>query len=429
MISDTRKAESREPRVPLRPSTALVVVALAMLGYLAVGGSTLGLVNPNYALGVLGILLAALGWVSEPGSSSMKRYLLWAFLLSLWILVSGIAAWGDSIFVEATVAARLLLIVPGLALLLRNRTHLHGLLFGIGVAVARFVVVATGRLVKGQPVLDVIRGDPTGFLLQTNRNAVNAAVLLLVPFLLIGVRPFRHRFIRWPLLGLSAAWLINSGGRAGLVGLAVVLIVVGMLQPSSSRRLRASLFVVLVGAFGFTWIQTVGGQAAVSTDRLVDLLRGHRTPSDEARELILRKAWDLALQNPAFGVGFENFEGTYSSIAEDASSARVRDIVINRSEHNTYAAFLAETGFPGLVAFLGFLGTLLVIGIRNLGDRFSQAAACAFAGNMFVMFFQSAFGTRFYLAIVLLLAVQRHGPAPSQVDHSTRELAASSGSP
>jgi O-antigen ligase len=353
------------------------------------------------------MFMAAVGWIRGPRLPVPPSFLVTATLFSAWAMVSTAASWDDTAVIESTkVAAWLVFIVPGLVALLRDRRYMNSLLLGWAAGVAVFVVVGAMRLVQGRPVLDqTATGDGTvGVLYGVNRNGVNMRTVFILPFLLGGVGAMLMRWVRWPLLALAGVWLVNSGGRSGLLGLAVAGISYSALQPGVARRVRVILLALIIGIAAFTWIQSSEGQATTSTDRLTSLFRGERTDADDARELLMRKAWHLASENPAFGVGFGRFEGTYHPVIEEARNIRVRSLALEYSEHNTYAKILAETGFAGMLIFLSMIGSLMVNGAKRVHDRNTRLATAGLAGVMFVVFFHSAFSTLIYFPMTILLA-------------------------
>jgi O-antigen ligase len=161
---------------------------------------------------------------------------------------------------------------------------------------------------------------------------------------------------------------------------------------------------VLVGFLAFSAIQAAGGQATESTNRLLNYVRGERTASDEARELLLRKAWHLAVEHPAFGVGLGKYEETYHPVVEDTSNRVARSIALRFEEHNTFAAVMAETGFIGLLLLVGLCTSLLAMGIRLRQHRSVRAATVSFVALIFAAFFHNVSGPRLFIPVALLLA-------------------------
>ena len=403
------------------PAQILLSIAFAYLGFDAAYPKIVSYEAGGVSIALaLGLALAVLGWARRPRIGGLKSYVPWAAALGFWAVLSAVGAWRpSSVRGAVATAVWIVVIVPGLASLLRDRKNLNALLFGWTAAASVFVVVGGVRLLRGQPVLDVIQLDVTkrleqGVILGVDRNAVNVHLLFIVPFLLAAVGPRPLRIVRWPLLGLSVLWLVYSGGRSGLAGLAVMALLFGMFQPGTSKRIRLVLAALFTGVLLFTFIQSAGGRASTSTERFTDLVRGKRSDGDEVRKLLLLKAWNLALEQPFFGIGFDRFETTYHPVVETASNSRVRKIVDLLTEHNTYAQVMGEMGFVGLFFFVGMFWSLLRLGLRNRGDPVTRTATCGFAVVAFVVFFQSALGvTIFYpMAVVLGASAAAHEARP-----------------
>jgi O-antigen ligase len=159
----------------------------------------------------------------------------------------------------------------------------------------------------------------------------------------------------------------------------------------------------LVGVVIFMGIQYFGGQAAVSTQRLVGVLEGQRTSGDEIRLVVLNKAWRLTLSHPVLGIGTGRFESVFSEVTEQGSTQHVREYAATYTAHNTYASVMAEMGFPGLLALVVLLGFVIVRGARARASPSARAAVCAMGVVALLIFFSSALGTVLFLLLALTL--------------------------
>lgn len=349
--------------------------------------------------------LAIFGWRGLSTQREVGRYLLFALLVASWTVVSAIATWDTSTARLAVIqAAWLVVLVPGLAGLMRRNEYRHAFLGAWAFGASVYTVTATFRLLTRGTMFDVEGDATTRHLLGQVRGAVNLVVLVVLPYLLVGDGGRLLRLARWPLVVTMGLWMVQSGGRAGLLALGLVLLVVALARPGNSRRARMLLITVLVGVVGFSVMQATGGQATEATNRLMSFIRGERTDSDDARELLLRKAWNLALDSPAFGVGMGHFETTYHPVIEDAQSRRSREIADTYEEHNTFAAAMAETGFPGLFAFVGLCVALLIAAARFARSLAGRAAVASLSVLYFTVFFHNANGPRLFLPMALALA-------------------------
>jgi O-antigen ligase len=381
-----------------------VAVAATLPQYvvIGVGPITLGLIIAG--------ALALLGWSRLPGGRDMNRYMLFASLLAAWVTMSAIGAWLTVSMYEAVIyAGWLVFLLPGLASLMRREAFRHAFIAGWVGGASYYALTAFVRFASGRSVFD---GDGT-HLLGEIRGGVNAVVLVILPYLLIGDGGRVLRIVRWPLSGAITFWVVQSGGRSGFLGLAVALLVVALARPGVSRQAKALLVTALMAFVALSLIQSSGGQATESTSRLTALLRGERNDSDDARELLLRKAWYLALDRPAFGVGFGRFEETEHSVVNEAQSTRSYEIASTYAEHNTFAGVMAEAGFPAFFLFIGLCLSVLVSGVRHVRDRGSRAAVASLAALYFTALFHTESGPRLFLPIALALAstlVSHHRP-------------------
>lgn len=386
-------------RRAIQASLLYIALSAAIPQYVSFG------IGPLTIALVLSGVVAALGWrIGLPDHASMRRYLFWGIGLGLWVIVSGVASWKNHAMYQSVIfAIWVTFLIPGLASLIKVRSFRNWAIVGWGAGVAVYVTDAAIRSVRGGSVFDT-QGDRTVLhLLGENRNAVNLIVLVIVPFLVVGDGGRLLRWARLPLGGLIAWWVLQSGGRAGLLGLVVVLLVVGIAQPNLNRSTRNFLTFGLIAAIAFISLQGFGGGVTTSTNRLLKLIEGERTDPDSARILLLRKAWHLAVENPAFGIGSGEFEGFYHPVIEEARTHRIREIALTYQEHNTYAAVMAENGFPALILIIGLSGTLLHAGAKNLKVRSARAALAAFSGVVASIVFLNAGGPRLFLPMALLL--------------------------
>lgn len=143
--------------------------------------------------------------------------------------------------------------------------------------------------------------------------------------------------------------IIATQSRGGLLGLLAVLGVVGQ------RYIKSKL--VLGG---------IGGIAAVSLAAMAGLSNRSSSSSydeglDESAQARLdtwETAWNMAVANPYFGVGWENFYSQYGLYAENwKGTAHV--------VHSTWFGVLTDTGFPGFFMFLTMVILIVWRCLRN----------------------------------------------------------------
>jgi O-antigen ligase len=202
--------------------------------------------------------------------------------------------------------------------------------------------------VAGRGVLDYLRGENlingerlhgsiSGLMGNPNDLAMN-----MVTFLPLGVliaisrgRPL-HRLIAGVIATLMTATIVFTGSRAGLLGLAAVVLVVFLEARKVRRRLWLALFVafLVVAPLQPSWLQ----------DRIVSITSPDRdaTGSRQARKDLMSEAWNTFLDHPITGVGAGQFKN-YNP------PGRLEPW---RESHNVLLQVAAELGIFGLLAFL-----------------------------------------------------------------------------
>jgi hypothetical protein len=401
----------------IQASCIYIALAATLRGYVVVefGPITIGL--------LLAIAVATIGWRRMPAGVDVKRYLIAASLFSAWVVVSAIASWITPVMFDAAIDGLwMVFLIPGLASVMRWDAFRHAFVAGWAAGAGYFTLTAVYRYATGRSVFDAGGGNDA-LINGEIRGGVNTVVLVIVPFLLMSDCGRYTRFFRWPLAASMMFWVVQSGGRSGFLGLGVALLVLALARPGASHRLRALIVIVLIGFVAMSLIQASGGQASESTGRLTALFRGERTDSDDARELLLRKAWHLAVEHPFFGVGLGRFQFVHHPVVDEAETPRAHEIALTYQEHNTFAGVMAETGYPGLFAFLAFCGVVTLASAKRIGDRRGRAAIASLAALFFTSAFHSSAGPRLFLPIALALAAAiggaRAGPATDRDEPST----------
>ena len=370
---------------------------------------------------IVAVLIGLVGWRRLVMSKEVVSYLRWGGLLASWAFIAWVAEWDfrDSSYHARTFVIVLVVVIPGLAALLRDVRYRRAIVAGLLAEAAVYAWVGVFRLIGGRSIFDVPGRPRTVVVLDMGRNAINVLILLAIPMLLWKKGPARL-IVKLPLLIIYFVFVAWSGGRGGLLGLIFIAVVYVLIQPGGSRLLRTLYAIVLVTVIAYIGLDAVGGQATESSNRLIATLRGEKTTSTESRELLVRKAWHLALKNPAFGVGMGDFVDTYDPVVEEATSKRVRDYVTLQSdEHNTYAEMMAEIGFPGVFLFVGMLVAVFRIGWRYRRSPEVRLWTTSYAGLMLQLLVVGdiALGGLFYLPIALLLGMTSDPDVRNEAAH------------
>ncbi|NOS69322.1 MAG: O-antigen ligase family protein [Verrucomicrobia bacterium] len=198
-------------------------------------------------------------------------------------------------------------------------------------------------------------------------NAFAGALLLLLPPLLAWVWQAKEKFTagaRGLLCGLmvagAAACLYWSGSKGGWL-LALAIGLVALWHQAISRRLKVVLLCVLIicGGAGFYWKNRAYMERGAT--------------SVVARFDYWRAAWQTALARPVFGSGPGTFGNAYQAIKKPESE-------MARLAHNDYLQQASDSGFPGLIAYVVFIGGMLWVGYRRLNWKGSPVVCGVWLG-------------------------------------------------
>ena len=152
--------------------------------------------------------------------------------------------------------------------------------------------------------------------------------------------------------------IIATQSRGGLLGVLAVSGVIG-LRVLKSRLLLVPLGVMaamaLIAAMGIA-SRSSGGAREEGIDE-----------SSMGRIYAWNAAWKMAKSHPINGVGLDNFVGNYYFYTEHWDG-------INHAVHSTWFNVLAETGFPGFIAFIVMIWVVGRSSYRSM-QRLQQARA------------------------------------------------------
>jgi O-antigen ligase len=192
---------------------------------------------------------------------------------------------------------------------------------------------------------------PTGLLIHPNLLA--AFIVLTLPAALVLALTSRRpaeRMLAVAASGAGAIALYLSLSRSGWAGMLLASAIGGGLAWRwraivLSRAMRVLLVVALTAA---------GAGLALKAERIY--LRLTETANDalEFRRAYALTAWRMAEAHPLLGVGLNTF--TSYAVRYDASgTTRLKAFPV----HNAYLLELAETGFPGGLAFAALVAAML----------------------------------------------------------------------
>lgn len=393
-----RDSRSRSPFVVRPISLGLVYLGAA-------------LVNPFAARGLFGVSLfalaaaglAVLGWMHRIRGQALRGYLRWAIPLCVWIGLSAVASVAGGAPRQAiSRAVWLLFIVPGLIQLFADKRHRRAFLAGILIANTAFLIAALSRTARGLELLE----EPGYYLLDVKRGLLNFFLLVPLPFLFAGEGPRWFQRARWPFIGGSVALVIATHGRAGLLMVPFMCLVFVIVEPDASTRVRDFAVVALVAVLALGVLGDAGGPVGETVQRITTYFGSDRAHSDESRNLLLRKAWHLTIENPVLGVGPGAFDKTAHPVTDDSPRQRVRALAAKGEAHNAFAQAAAEWGLPGLFFLVALCTSVMRRSFRPYAGTEARAGVTLLAVALFSLLFQGGFAQATQLCIALLVGIQ-----------------------
>lgn len=220
----------------------------------------------------------------------------------------------------------------------------------------------------------------------------------------------------WTLAAIQAAALVTTQSRGGYLGLVVAGAVMATLarraSPAAAPRLR-TMAPIAAAAAALVLVPGVRTQLGDGGDRIAAAFSGNNQSVQQHLAL-----WDVAstaaAQQPLLGAGPDLFPETYLVTAPqalDPSRQALFAEVRPESPHNVPLALASGSGVPSMVAYLAFVGAVLVAGLRSIrdltGNRRNVLAGllAAAAGHVVTDMFMTAEVTSSWLFWLVLGAI------------------------
>ena len=198
--------------------------------------------------------------------------------------------------------------------------------------------------------------------------------------------------------------IVFTQSRGGLLGVLAVLAAYGL------RHVRSKATVVVLVAVGAVLLYSAMGiSSRISGGGLQQGL------DESAQERL--SAWgaaiNMALAKPLAGVGIANFAPSFFSYVEDFPG---RDM----TAHSTWFGVLGETGWPGLIVFVGMVGVCFRSVLRSYVRLRASEAPAIMSVTAFALisglvgfcvagsFLTQGFGWPIYIMVGLTAAVSRY---------------------
>jgi O-antigen ligase len=246
--------------------------------------------------------------------------------------VSPAHAYG-SVKVRLFVAENLVLLVAGIAVA-RYARHFRILLTWLVVVACATAVVLANGLASGQIQANVggrFSLDQQASPIGLGRDAANG--ILVAVFLVLVSRRTSLRLLALGALPVVAVSFIASGSRGPVVGLALGLVVLGVLALRERQaRVRIALVALAAVAGALLVAQIV---PAADVHRSLSVFNGGTGLSSNGRGQLWHEAWALFRAHPLLGIGV----GGFASVDP-----------IDLFPHNLFLELGAEVGILGVLA-------------------------------------------------------------------------------
>jgi len=366
-----------------------------------------------------GIYLALLGLVLRPQGLSFPPPLRWAVVFLLWALVTALFAIAPETAWPA-LYDRLKALVVFFVVVNTLRTPQQLRFYILLILVAFVIYPARGTLMNYVHGI-TLHGRAIWNQIYKNSNDLAAITLLMLGLALaiatVKTQNARVRRAAAALVPVTLLIILLTQSRGVFLGLLVgfgpPLLARLRKRPSSTVPVLVVVAVIAVLVPAASWhrfegitnlTETIGGankrgRPPAGEDRL------DQFASSSARERfdILKTGLHIAASYPVVGVGI----GCYRE-----ANARYAPQLGDRDAHNTYVSLAAEMGLPGLLLWLGLVGSVMVQVRRRRArleadDRMIQVLWIerAIIGYLVAGFFGSYAGlTMFYLFLGILWA-------------------------
>lgn len=276
-------------------------------------------------------------------------FLAWASLTLVWAVQTGTGVTALSrYFLD-------ILLLPIAFTAVRTRRDL--VIVVAAIAIGAFVASAFGIVKPPSP--EVIEGRATGTIGDPNELAAALIVglALAAGLMLSKGRPPAVRLGALLVIPFCAAGVFLSLSRGGLVALGAVLLG----APLLAGRWRPAMagLLVLVAASGFLYFTQI---APLPARERITMSNG-----GSGRTALWTIGLRMVEAHPIGGVGVGNFPAASPNYVLQPGLLERDELIFSvapKVTHNTYLEILAEMGFPGLLLFLGIVGTSLLCTLR-----------------------------------------------------------------
>lgn len=281
-------------------------------------------ISAFFALVFIGIILAS----NRPIAIEYFKIIYWKIMLMTYAI-----AWLSTRESDFALASRLITcfgMLVGLVAL-SNQMNAIGLVEGTRVTIGRDI--------------GSVLGDPNDLALVLMFPVAFATSLIMTPNM-----SRTNKILGYISVVVLFFAILATQSRGGLLGIMAIFAVFGYRRIQSKTLFFSIAIVAALALFVMAGIsdRSSGGAAEEGLDA-----------SAMGRLYAWEAAFGMALHNPFSGVGLNNFYSNYYYYSPHWDG-------LNHAVHSTWFGVLAETGFLGLIVFLGLIGKLIKTSLNSL---------------------------------------------------------------
>ena len=415
--------------VALSPTAILpILIATVFVEMVAIGGVRITRLVAPFAMLVLLAAASRRGTQLRPAAP-----LFWASGYALWALASGlwtVNAVGTQFLVLSLTIC--LVYMFAFAMVLNTRRDLDRILWTIAISSLCVSILSIFAFV-GRPIgpfgattlqegrVQGATGDPSFFA---------ALQLIALPLILVLANEVKSFWVRLGLYGTAVLAIgsvfstVSRGGFLQLLAIVALLLVVPSRRIFASPTLKAVVMLIIL-AGGLAFFTRYKADLAPRLETILKQGQGGANETGSGRLVIWPAAVDAFNSRPFTGIGYGAFVETSIDRMYETRNTYFGGFKVHKEQvHNTFLGQLAELGIPGLVLFLGLLGSTLrmlrrtAAEARRAGEFFVNQVANALLLGIIAWcigaFFISAETSRpIWIAIGMCLALPKLIPAQS----------------
>ena len=301
-------------------------------------------------LGLMGLLLM-IGRLQVFVRREHVAFVIFALLVVLGLPLS--TSFGESWATFTDNFIKIIVMMFALSFMCRSERDFKITAYAMMLAGAAVAAIAISNMVQGIELIEGTRvtiGRSRGAILGDPNDLaaiLSFALAFAITALLRADAPLMLRVLGFVSALMLLTAIVGTQSRGSLLGVAVLLAILAY------DRVRSKILVGAAGVIGLVLLLSVSG---ISDRQTVQVAEGAIVDeSAQGRLIAWQTATNMALAHPVTGVGIGNFYHNYYQFTPEWDGK-------NHAVHSTWFEVLAETGFPGLIAFV----VMIVLNFRTL---------------------------------------------------------------